>query len=83
MKNKKFLNIDWVGMINLLLPLPLIIFVFTLMMNPKHKYKVTTERNEIFYLDSFVVIDSTNSIYFNTNGTSNSIKGKITIDTIK
>lgn len=83
MKNKKLFNHNWFGLINLFIPIPLIILVFTLMSNSKYRYRVTNDRNEIFLLDSFVVLDSTNLIYFNTNGTSNSIKGKITIDTLK
>ena len=81
-KTPKTLTVDWLTYLNFFLPIPLILLVFSLTNNHEYKFKITNDE-KVFMVDSFTLIDSTKLIYFNTNGTTNTIEGKIKIDTIK
>lgn len=81
-KRTKILNCDWLSYLNFIMPIPLILLIFSLSTNHKYRYRITNN-NQVHMVDSFRMIDSTKLIYFNTNGTSNTIEGKIKIDTIK
>lgn len=76
-------NFGWVSILNFLMPIPLILLIFTLCETHQFKYKVKTNDGSIIFCDSIQLLDSATIIYTNTNGAKQKFIGDFEIDTIK
>lgn len=78
-----FKYFPWLSILNFILPIPIIILVFSLSKPHQYKYRIENQDGDIIHVDSFKLIDSTNIIYMNTNGSQQRFSGKFKIDSLQ